>query len=229
MRFGGLQALRNVELALEPGEILGLIGPNGAGKTTLFNVLSGYVAPQEGTVRLDGQSITRTPPHRRTHLGLGRTFQIPRPFAGMTVFENLLTVAHYSTRNPEPEAAAEEVLAALNFIPIAARPVESLSVTERKRLELGRALAANPSYLLLDEVFAGLNPSEKERMRETVREVARARGLGVLLVEHDLKTVFTLSKRVMVLFFGEVLAQGTPGEVAENPEVIRAYIGEGAV
>lgn len=218
-----------MNLSLEPGEVLGLIGPNGAGKTTLFNVISGHVAPRDGRVELDGRLITSVPPHVRTRLGIGRTFQIPRPFTGMTVFENLLVAATYSRRNREPRVAAVGVLERLGSDALADRPVTSLSAAELKRLELARALATAPDYLLLDEIFAGLDPAEKARTRRVIQEITRERNLGVLLVEHDLKTVFRLSHRVLMLHFGDVLAEGPPEAVARDPQVVRAYIGQVAV
>ena len=226
--FGGVKALSGVSLSVEQGQIHGLIGPNGAGKSTLFNVISGHIRPRQGEIMLDGHDISRLPTHHRIRAGIGRTFQTPRPFSSMTVYENLLVAARFAGRSPDPVMAAREVLADTQLAEFANTPVTMLNVTTLKRLEVGRALAVRPEYLLLDEVFAGLNPTEKVGLGDLLRTIAATRNLGILLVEHDLRTVFSLSCRVTMLDQGRLVISDTPERVAQDPDVIRAYIGEGA-
>ena len=203
---------------------MGLIGPNGAGKSTLFGVLSGHITPKGGRVLLERRDITRLPPHVRCWLGIGRTFQIPRPFHGLTVLENVMVGARWGGRAHDPTRALE-VLESLNLLSLADMDVAKLNTGQLKLLELARAMAGGPRYLLLDEVFAGLNPAEKAYVSEAVVRFAKSRGIGVLVVEHDLKTIFSLSQRVVVLHLGEVLAEGTPDRVASDESVIAAYTG----
>lgn len=225
VRFGGLLALHEVHLAVEVGQKVGLIGPNGAGKTTMFGVLSGHLKPFRGEVFLEGRRITQLPPEARARLGVVRTFQVPRPFPGLTVFENVLVFARFSGRSQDPEASAWRALEGVGLEKWAEARVEGLNVAQLKRLEVARALAAEPRYLLLDEVFAGLNPVEKAALAERIEALTRDWGLGLLLVEHDLKTVFRLAQWVYVLSFGSLIAEGPPEVVARDPKVIEVYTG----
>jgi branched-chain amino acid transport system ATP-binding protein len=225
-RFGGLQALSGVSVSLEPGEILGLIGPNGAGKTTLFAVVSGFLRPDQGRVALDGHDLLGLPPHAICRLGLARTFQIVQPFPHLSVLENVMVGAFTRTRSTAAarrEAAAAVALAQLDAL--ATRPAHSLPIGLRKRLELARVMATRPRVVLLDEVMSGLNPTE---VAETVGVIRRIRDAGIALVviEHVMAAVMGLSDRVAVLHHGELIATGTPAEIARDARVIDAYLGE---
>jgi branched-chain amino acid transport system ATP-binding protein len=223
--FGGLHAVKSLSFAVGEGEIVGLIGPNGAGKTTVFGLLSGFVRPDAGRVTFRGRSITGLPPHRINALGLARTFQIVRPFPHLTVLRNVTVGA--LGRHADPREAARRALAILEEVGLAAKrdqPAGSLTLAERKRLELARALATEPTLLLLDEVMAGLNATETERIVDLVGAINR-RGVTVLLIEHVMRAVMSLSQRIVVLDYGELIAEGRPEAVASDPRVIEAYLG----
>ena len=228
-RFGGLTAVREVGLSLAEGEVLGLIGPNGAGKTTLFDLLSGQLRADAGRVRLLGREIQNRPPHAICRSGLARTFQVPRPFLGMTVFETVLVGAEFGRRTSgvPPRRRAAECLELTRLESRREAPTHSLNLAERKRLDLARAIATGPRVLLVDEVAAGLNPSQ---VRETVaflREV-HASGIGIVYVEHVMEAVTDLSHRIQVLDQGATIAVGAPDEVMRDPAVVEAYLGASA-
>lgn len=227
-RFGGLQALSNVTFELPEGQILGLIGPNGAGKTTLFNVINGVYAPEEGQVIFRGESIAGRKTYDVSRMGMARTHQIVRPLNELTVRENVMVGAcfgreGYSLR--DALAIADEVLEFVRMGDRGDQLASSLNVGQKKRLEMARALAAQPYLLLLDEVLAGLNPAEIALMVETVRDI-RDRGVTIIMIEHVMHAVMNVSERMLVLDYGKQIAEGTPEEVANNPEVIEAYLGD---
>ena len=225
-RFGGLQAVAGLDLSVAPGEMLGLIGPNGAGKTTVFNLLSGFLAPDGGEIVFAGRSIAGLPPHAICRLGLARTFQIVRPFPRMTVLENVRVgaLARFP-RASEALAQAREVVARVGLGTRERVAAGALTLADRKRLELARALATGPSLLLLDEVMAGLNPTEIEAIIQLIRSIHDS-GVSILLIEHNMRAVMALSHRIVVLSFGERIAEGAPAEIANHPRVVEAYLGE---
>jgi branched-chain amino acid transport system ATP-binding protein len=225
-RFGGLQALADVSFEVREGEIVGVIGPNGAGKTTLFNVITGFDVPDAGDVVLRGERITGRAPHRICRLGIARTFQISKPFANLTTLEAVRIGA--LNRVSTMEAATARALEILELLGLAAKRHQlgrHLTVAERKRLELARALATGPALLLMDEVAAGLRPAEVQEMIALVRGIA-ARGVTVLIIEHVLEAVMRLSGRIVVLNHGQVIAEGRPEALVNDPRVIEAYLGE---
>jgi branched-chain amino acid transport system ATP-binding protein len=225
-RFGGLQALSSVAFTVGTGEIVGLIGPNGAGKTTLFNVVTGVYPPDGGRVIFGGEDVTGAAPHRLCKLGAARTFQVSKPFAALTVLQTVRIGA--LNRIPDMAGATVKALEVLELMGLAGKrdePGKSLTVMERKRLEMARALATQPSLLLLDEVAAGLRPNEIQDMIALVRRIA-AGGVSVLIIEHVLEAVMRLSARIVVLNHGEVIAQGRPDELVNDARVIDAYLGE---
>jgi branched-chain amino acid transport system ATP-binding protein len=227
-RFGGLLAVNGASLSAPAARITALIGPNGAGKTTLFAVISGFLKPSAGRVRYGGDDITGEPPHRLARRGIARTFQIVQPFAGLTVRDNILVGAHL--RHPartDALAIAEKVGEEVGLGDSLDRPAHTLTVAGRKRLELARALATEPKLLLLDEVLAGLNPSEIRDIVPVIRSLS-ARGIAIVMIEHVMQAVMSLAEHVFVLAEGRIIAQGSPAEVADNPAVVEAYLGYGA-
>ncbi len=227
-RFGGLQALSRVTFDLPEGQILGLIGPNGAGKTTLFNVINGVYTPEEGRIIFRGEDITGRKPYEVAHRGLARTHQIVRPLNQLTVRENVMVGACFGRENHPLHRAteiADEILELVGLKERAEQLAGSLNVAQKKRLEMARALAAHPYLLLLDEVLAGLNPSEVENMLNTIRTI-RDRGITIIMIEHLMHAVMNISERIIVLDYGEQIAEGTPQEISNNPRVIEAYLGD---
>jgi branched-chain amino acid transport system ATP-binding protein len=226
--FGGLMAVKSVDLSVNEGEILGLIGPNGAGKTTLFNLITGTFRPTRGTVMFDGRDITRLAPHARCKLGIARTFQLVRPFPNLSVLDNVAIGSVYGREPARSRRAAElaayQTLEMLGLVERAQHLAKSLTLVDRKRLELARALATHPRLLLLDELLAGLNPSEVVLAMELVRRI-RDSGITIIMVEHLVKALFGVSDRVAVLSAGEKLSEGRPEAVAQDPRVIDAYLG----
>ncbi|HEV8353033.1 MAG TPA: ABC transporter ATP-binding protein [bacterium] len=226
--FGGLIAVNDLSLTVEPGEIVAIIGPNGAGKSTTFNLISGLLAPDRGTIRFAGADITTMSPALRAHLGIGRTFQVMQPFHDMSVLENVMVGELFGHAVPKSLAAgradAETICAQLALTHLAARPATALGVADLKRLEMARALATHPRLLLLDEVMAGLTPTESRQAIATIRTV-RDGGVTVVLIDHVMSSVRDLADRVAVLNFGRLIASGSFAAVAAEPTVIEAYLG----
>lgn len=225
-RFGGLTALHDISLDVNEGEIVGVIGPNGAGKTTLFNLVSGAIPLDEGQVVFDGERIDQLAAHVIAARGLVRTFQIVKPFGGLTVYENVLVAAFL--RRSDPLAAAAHARSILDYVGLASfaeRQSKGLTLAGRKRLELARTLATDPKVLLLDEVLAGLTPTEGAEMVALVKSI-RDGGVTVVVIEHVMAAIMALSDRIAVIHHGELLAVGKPAQIAKNPQVVEAYLGK---
>ena len=224
--FGGLTALTHVTFSVNQGEILGLIGPNGAGKTTLFNVMNGFYPPSRGDVFFKGDKISHRKPHQICKLGIARTFQVVKPLQRMSALDNVMASAFLRAKT---RAEAETIaLEAMQFTGLYGdRKVISkgLPLGKRKRLEITRALATRPEMMLLDESFAGLNPSEQNEVIDIIRKV-KAQGITIMVIEHHMKVIMSISDRIVVLNYGEMIAEGTPKEIGNNPVVIQAYLGE---
>ena len=225
-RFGGLTAVRDVSIQVREGDLLGIIGPNGAGKTTLFNVIAGYYRPDGGRVVFDGRDVAGEPPHVICRLGLTRTFQLVKPFGNLSVLDNVMIGALTRlTSVAAARAEAARVIETCGLTPHADARAKALPIALRKRLEVARALATRPRLLLLDEVMAGLNPTELAGIVELIRSL-HAGGLTLIVLEHIMAAMMRLARRIVVLHHGEVIAEGRPDEITRDPRVIDAYLGE---
>ncbi len=224
--FGGLAAVMDVSFTVNKGEIVALIGPNGAGKTTLFNVINGFYKPSQGEIFFKGKRISGMKPHQICRLGIARTFQVVKPLQRMTVLDNVIASAFLRTKSrSEAEKKALEILKFTELYDDRDMISKGLPLGKRKRLEIARALATEPELLLLDESFAGLNPTELNKSIEIVKKI-RESGITILIIEHHMKVIMSISDRIVVLNYGEKIAEGTPEEIANNPLVIEAYLGE---
>jgi len=228
-RFRGLTAISRVSFDVQPGEIFAVIGPNGAGKTTLFNMIAGAMAPNEGTIVLAGERIDGLRADQIAQRGIGRTFQVVKPFPALSVEDNVIVGALLHARTlPEARKIAREILSQLDLIDKRARIASSLTLPDRKRLEVARALATRPKLLLLDEVMAGLRPTECDEMVQVFRDLNRTYGTTILLIEHVMRAVMALARNIVVLHHGEVIARGTPDQIVKDAAVLECYLGEEA-
>jgi branched-chain amino acid transport system ATP-binding protein len=225
-RYGAVMVTDGITLAVQAGETLGILGPNGAGKTTLFNLISGDVKVDAGRVEYEGRDVTALPPHQRCRSGIGRSYQVPQPFGNMTVFENLVTAACFGGGQPEHEAwvTAVEVLDKTGLRPHANKPAGSLTLLNRKRLELARALATKPRLLLLDEIAGGLTEHEAKELVDELRRI-KAEGVTMIWIEHVVHALLSIADRLFVINFGQKLAEGEPRAVMDDAEVRRVYMG----
>jgi branched-chain amino acid transport system ATP-binding protein len=227
--FRGLRALADITFTVESGSITALVGPNGAGKTTLFNLIAATLAPDFGEIRLDGRRIDGLRPDQVCALGIGRTFQIAKPFTGLTVLDNVVVGAlQRSASVKEARAHAEPMLEALGLLAKRDLPAAMLTLPDRKRLEVARALATRPRLLLLDEAMAGLRPAECERMIDLLRQINRRDGTTILLIEHVMSAVMALAQKIIALNSGAIIAEGSPAEIVRDPAVLESYLGEQA-
>jgi branched-chain amino acid transport system ATP-binding protein len=226
--FGGLKVLAEVSFDVGEGEIIGLIGPNGAGKTTLFNVITGIYRPQTGSIKYQGKNIIGLKPHRISRRGIARTFQLVRVFPTMTVLENVLVGAKYGKKSSKKQAIKDalECLEILDLLEVKDNVVAHLTFSDRRLVEIARAIAAKPGLALLDEPLAGLNPTETEIIMALIEEIREEHGISILWIEHKIDAVFNVCDKVVVLDYGRKLAEGTPEEVANNEKVVEAYLGE---
>jgi branched-chain amino acid transport system ATP-binding protein len=224
--YGAVKVTDRITLSVREGETLGILGPNGAGKTTLFNLISGDVRPDKGRIEYEGQDVTRRKPHQRCHAGIGRSYQVPQPFGNLSVFENLVTAACFGARQSEAEAwdTAHEVLAQTGLMPHANTPAGKLTLLNRKRLELARALATRPKLLLLDEIAGGLTEPEARELVDELRRI-KASGVTMVWIEHVVHALLSLADRLFVINFGQQLAEGEPHAVMNDPIVRRVYMG----
>ncbi len=226
INFGGLIAVNQLDMKVNTGEAIGLIGPNGAGKTSAFNLISGVYKPTHGQVTFDGENITGLPPYEVNRKGIGRTFQVVKPFGSMTVLENVMVggFVHTSKRSKSREIAMQ-VIEQVDLKRKINSLAKSLTLSDRKRLEIAKALATQPKLLLLDEVLAGLNPTEIEEAVKMIKSINKS-GISILMIEHVLQATMAICSRIVVLDYGKKIAEGTPQEVTSNPEVIKAYLGD---
>jgi len=224
--FGGLHAVDELDVELKQGEILGLIGPNGAGKTTVFNLITGLLKPDEGEILFEDESVLNLKPHNICKLGITRTFQLVKPFAGMSVLENVMVGSFHLTKDPAvAKKEARKVVDFLELTHLCNKKAGSLTISDRKHLEIARALATRPKLLLLDEPMGGMNPAEIDGMMEQIQKI-RDEGTTIFIIEHVMKALMAISDRVAVLHHGRKIAEGAPQEISKKQEVITAYLGE---